>query len=33
VYCHATGENRITLQAVDTSGNASGQSNEIVVIC
>jgi chitodextrinase len=33
VYCHATGENRITLQAVDTSGNASGHSNEIVFIC
>ena len=32
VYCHTTGENRFTLQAVDTSGNASGHSNEIVFI-
>ena len=33
VYCRDTGPNRITLQAVDTSGNASGHSNEIVFIC
>jgi chitodextrinase len=33
VYCHVTGENRFTLQAVDTSGNKSGHSNEIVFIC
>lgn len=33
VYCRVTGENRITLQAVDTSGNASGFSNEIVFVC
>ena len=33
VYCRDTGPNRITLQAVDTSGNASGHSNEIVFVC
>ena len=33
VYCRATGENRMTLQAIDTSGNASGHSNEIVFVC
>ena len=33
VYCRVTGENRITLQAIDSSGNASGFSNEIVFVC
>ena len=33
VYCRGTGPNRITLQAIDTSGNASGHSNEIVFDC
>jgi len=33
VYCRDTGPNRLTVQAVDTSGNASGHSNEIVFIC
>jgi len=33
VYCRDTGENRITLQAIDTSGNKSGHSNEIVFVC
>ena len=33
VYCRATGENRITLRAVDSSGNVSGNSNEIVFVC
>lgn len=33
VYCRATGENRIVLRAVDTSGNVSGPSNEIVFVC
>jgi hypothetical protein len=33
VYCHDTGANTFTVQAVDTSGNASGHSNEIVFIC
>lgn len=33
VYCRVTGENRLTLVAVDSSGNASGHSNEIVFIC
>jgi len=33
VYCRVTGENRITVQAIDTSGNASGHNNEIVFSC
>ena len=33
VYCRDTGPNRLTVQAIDTSGNASGHSNEIVFIC
>jgi chitodextrinase len=33
VYCRVTGENRITLQAIDSSGNASGFSNEVVFVC
>jgi len=33
VYCRDTGENRLTMQAVDSSGNKSGHSNEIVFIC
>jgi hypothetical protein len=33
VYCRVTGENRLTMRAVDSSGNASGHSNEIVFIC
>jgi hypothetical protein len=33
VYCRETGENRLTMQAVDSSGNKSGHSNEIVFIC
>jgi len=33
VYCRDTGPNTLTVQAIDTSGNASGHSNEIVFIC
>jgi hypothetical protein len=33
VYCRVTGENRLTMVAVDSSGNTSGHSNEIVFIC
>jgi chitodextrinase len=33
VYCTLTGENRIAVRAVDTSGNASAFSNEIVFGC
>jgi len=33
VYCRGTGPNTLRVQAVDTSGNASGLSNEIVFIC
>ena len=33
VYCRDTGPNRMTLQAIDTSGNASGHSNEVVFVC
>jgi hypothetical protein len=33
VYCNGTGPNRIAVRAVDTSGNASGFSNEIVFGC
>ena len=33
VYCRVTGENRLTMQAVDSSGNKSGHSNEIAFIC
>jgi hypothetical protein len=33
VYCRDTGPNRMTLRAIDTSGNASGHSNEIVFVC
>lgn len=33
VYCRDTGENRLTMQAVDSSGNKSGHSNEVVFVC
>ena len=33
VYCRDTGPNTITVQAIDSSGNASGHSNEIVFDC
>ena len=33
VYCRDTGPTTLTVQAIDTSGNASGHSNEIVFIC
>ena len=33
VYCRGTGPNTLTVQAIDTSGNASGHSNEIVFNC
>ena len=33
VYCRDTGPNRLTVQAIDTSGNASGHSNEVVFVC
>jgi len=33
VYCQVTGENRIAVRAIDTSGNVSAFSNEIVFVC
>ena len=33
VYCRDTEPTTLTVQAIDTSGNASGHSNEIVFIC
>jgi hypothetical protein len=33
VYCRDTGPNTLTVQAIDTSGNASEHSNEIVFNC
>jgi predicted phage tail protein len=33
VYCQVTGENRIAVRAIDTSGNISAFSNEIVFVC
>ena len=34
VYCRDTGtEHALMVEAIDTSGNASGHSNEIVFIC
>jgi hypothetical protein len=33
VYCTANGPNTIAVRAIDTSGNASPFSNEIVFVC
>jgi hypothetical protein len=33
VYCRDTGPTTLTVQAIDTSGNASEHSNEILFIC
>ena len=33
VYCQVTGENTIAVRAIDTSGNISPFSNEIVFVC
>ena len=33
VYCEGTGPNTIAVRAIDTSGNASAFSNEIVFVC
>jgi hypothetical protein len=33
VYCRDTGPNTLTVRAIDSSGNASGHSNQIVFVC
>jgi len=33
VYCTLTGPNTIAVRALDTSGNASPFSNELVFVC